>query len=361
MIGIIFGGESCEHDISIITALATFNSIKYKLNCILIYQKNGTFFIGKNLYDISFYKKFSADKCKEVYFRKGHMMVKSRLFTKKIKIDCILTCNHGGGGEGGSLAGYFDTVGIPYTSSNVFGSSLCMDKVFTKLMLEKYRFPTVNYRVFKEGYSVDKINNIEFPVVVKPSRLGSSVGISYVKNREELKEAIDTALQFDKKIIIEKALTDFREFNCAIFESSKGMIVSSVEEVITKKDYLDYEDKYISVDDTEHRMPAELERKYSEKITRMTREIYLLFELKGVVRIDYLMSEGKIYVNEINTIPGSLAAYMFKDKDIDIAQLVKETVLVAKKKAREEKTLVKDFSSNVLQYFDGIKGCGIKK
>ncbi|MGN1042133.1 MAG: hypothetical protein ACI4SK_01475 [Christensenellales bacterium] len=360
MICIVYGGESCEHDISVITALSVYNAIKRNKKTLLVYQKNDSFYIGKKLSEIKTYKDFSEKGLKEAYFQNGCLYVKSLIKDKRIKIECAVMCNHGGSGEDGGLSGYFETVGVPYTASGVFGSGVCMDKVYTKLLLEKLKFPTVNYRIYRAGYKVEKIENMEFPLIIKPARSGSSVGIAYANDGKELRDGIDFAIRFDDKLLIEKALTNFREFNCAVFEGKDGIVVSEVEEVFFKKEYLDFYDKYMSDGEGGRKIPAQINEKLGERIKRMTKEIYLLLELKGVVRVDYMYCEGKLYVNEINTIPGALANYMFRDGGIDAEELVDSIIYAAKKEFERKRKLTRDFSSNVLKNYNGIKE-GIKK
>ena len=187
-LALVFGGESCEHDISVITALSVYNAIKNRFQVYPVYLKEGLFWTGEALKDVSFYAEFDIKKLKETTFRPGLMVVKKRFGYAHYKIDCVLVCNHGGVGENGSLSGYFEIVGIPYTSSDPVGSGICMDKVLTKYFLEKFRFPVVNYRVYRKGGKVSKVEELGYPVILKPARLGSSVGISYVRNREELEK-----------------------------------------------------------------------------------------------------------------------------------------------------------------------------
>jgi len=361
MIGIVFGGESCEHDISVITALSVNNAIKNDFETILVYLKNDGFYVGKELSDINTFKDFNHSKFKSAFFANGALYIKKAVGYKRLELDCVLMCNHGGKGEDGSLSGYFETTGIPYTASGVFGSSVCMDKVYTKLLLEKLKFPTVSYDIYRVGFKTDKFENSEYPLIIKPARLGSSVGIAYVNDFAELKKGIEFALQFDDKLLIEKALVNFREFNCAAVNGENGISVSDVEEVSFSDKYLNFDDKYMNSCGTGRKIPAQISDKLTEKIRRMTREIYLLLELKGIVRIDYMFSEGKLYVNEINTIPGSLAGYMFTNRGMAIVDLVKESVYIAQKEFKQKRNLTRDFSSDVLRHFDGTKSGGIKK
>lgn len=361
MIGVVYGGNSCEHDISVITALSIYKTMNKISSSILIYLRNGTFYIGEKLSKIETYKTFNEKGLKKCIFSKGKLLIKTKFGINNVPLECVVMCNHGGEGENGSLSGYFDIAEIPYTASGVFGSSLCMDKVYSKLMLEKLGMPVVDFIIFSEKESIDSLKDAEYPIIIKPARLGSSVGIKFVKNFEELRDGIKFALQFDKKLLIERGLSDFREFNCAVFAGKSGIVISDVEEVFSKKDYLDYEDKYLDGTESSRVIPAEISDETCREIQNIAQKIYQAFELKGVVRIDFLLSDNKLYVNEINTIPGSLSGYMFQNGGITLYELLEETIYTAKKKIEENKSLVQNFSSNVLQYYDGIKTNGVKK
>lgn len=360
-IALIYGGESCEHDISIITALGVYNAVKWDYNITLVYMKNGKFFIGEKLSEIKTYTDFNYKNFKEIFFSCGHMFKKKKFSFEKRKIDCALLCNHGGEGENGSLSGYLEVAQIPYTACAPFASSLCMDKVFTKYLLEKFRFPVVGYKVFKKENDISALHDLGYPVIIKPARLGSSVGISIANDEESLKEAIAHGLLFDEKLLIEKALTEFTEYNCAVCQCDGEILTSEIEKPIFKSGYLNFYDKYISSENIRE-LPAQMPEKVREKLFSFCRQIYTIFELKGVVRIDFLYKDEKLYVNEINTIPGSLSTYLFKAKGIETLKLIDYMIENGIKVYVDAKKQVKDFSSNVLKNFDLSKlKSGIKK
>lgn len=360
-IALVYGGESCEHDISIITALSVYNSIKWEYNITLVYMKNGKFYVGDKLSDIVTYTDFNDSKLCEVFFQNGSILKRKKRSFASQSIDCALLCNHGGSGENGSLSGYMEIAKVPYTACGVLASSICMDKVFTKYLLEKFHFPVLGYKVFKSGNDIDSLQELGFPVIIKPANLGSSVGISLAYDIEGLRSGIELGLMFDDKLLIEKALTDFTEFNCAVANGSDGIITSEIEKPVFASGYLNFYDKYLSTDNTRE-LPAVMSDKLREKIDTICKQIYALFELKGVVRIDFLYKNEKLYVNEINTIPGSLSTYLFKVKGIDTAQLIDFMVEDAIKVYKMKNSHVKDFSSSVLKNFDMSKlKTGIKK
>lgn len=359
---IIYGGISCEHDISIITALSAYNAISTsENNYILVYMKNGLFYAGDKLKDINSYINFDSKSVKEVVFKKQTMLYKS-VFKKPIKIDCALMCNHGGEGENGSLSGFFEVNNIPYTASGVFGSSICMDKVFSKLMLEKYKIPVVSYRIYRKNDSIEKLEELGYPMIIKPANLGSSVGIAYANNIDELMAGLEFALQFDEKLLVESALTNFEEYNCAAVQGDDGIIVSEIERPVFNKEYLNFYDKYVSSTDIRREINPDIDKKIRDKIIKTTEDVYSLLELKGIVRIDYLYSNNRLYVNEVNTIPGSLAFYLFKAKGYEFREIIKLSIENAISTFNRKQFLIKDFSSSVLENYSCNKlKTGVKK
>jgi D-alanine-D-alanine ligase len=360
-IALMYGGESCEHDISIITAISLYNAIRWDYNVILVYMKNGKFLIGEKLSKISTYTNFNENRLTEVFFQNGCILKRKKYSLQYQMIDCALICNHGGVGENGSLSGFFEIAKIPYTGCSVLASSICMDKVFTKYLLEKFHFPVLSYKVFKKGMDIEYLQDIVYPVIIKPACLGSSVGITIANDEESLKTGIELGLMFDDKLLIEKALTEFEEYNCAVFSIDNELSISEIEKPIFQTGYLDFYDKYISTENTRE-LPAKISKKLKDKINNLCKELYQTFELKGVVRIDFLYKGEKLYVNEINTIPGSLSTYLFKAKGIDTLLLVDSMIENALTIFKENRKKVTDFSSEVLKNLDQTKlKTGIKK
>ncbi len=361
---ITYGGFSCEHDISIITALGVYNANKNEdeYNYILVYMKNGVFYVGNKLTDMSSYINFNEKGLREVVFKNRKMIESGKFFKKTTDIYCALVCNHGGSGENGSLSGFFELSGIPYTCSTALGSSICMDKVFTKFLLQKFKMPVVDYKVFRSVDNIDELESLGYPVIIKPANLGSSVGIAYADNKEELIAGIKFALQFDQKLLIEKALTNFEEYNCAVMDTPQGLLVSKIERPVFNKQFLNFYDKYMASEGIRREIDPPVDKKIKDRILRLSQDIYTLFELKGIVRIDYLYLDGRLYVNEINTIPGSLAYYLFKNEELDFPSIIFATIERAVEIFNQKSNLLTDFSSTVLQSFCGNKlKKGVKK
>ena len=352
---IVYGGKSCESDISVITALTVYNSLKNEECVELVYLFNGKFFTGKELLSMKSYRNFQEKKYREVTFKQGKMLKKG-IITRKEVIRCALICCHGGQGENGALPGYFEIADIPYTCCRPLQSAVCMDKVFTKFLLQHFHIPTLPFRRYKKGDELS-IGQMKFPLIVKPASLGSSIGISIAENENKLVECVNTALLFDEKVLIEKALSEFNEYTCAIFKDENNLVCSEIEEVIAPQNFYTFEEKY-GHGETKRIYPAKLSDEIRENIYRTCKKIYNLFELNGVVRIDFLVKDDKTYVNEINTIPGSLSWYLFKNVGYDLRALCRALISDSLRRKENEKSLFTQFDSSVLDEFSFGKGSG---
>ena len=359
---ILFGGESVEHDISIITALQVMDFLPEKGNVLPIYiDKNGLWWKADNLDKLEIYQNFeekAKNKVRLTFLLGQNVLLEQKKgkFVEFCKVESVLNCCHGRLGEDGRVQGLLDVCKTPYTSPAMTESALCMDKVFLKDVLEKNNIKTPLYchfdiDTYDNASALVQIKKMGLPVVVKPANLGSSIGISVCTKIEQVEEAIKLAFSFDKKVLIEEFVEHLREFNCAAFYFQNQIFVSSVAEVKNKSQIFTFEDKYLDKDTKTH----EIDQKLTKKIKKLTEKIYRLLNLRGVVRIDFLYdSKNRIlYVNEINTIPGSLAFYLFKDiKFVDILDAVIEQSLADFSK---EQKFVKTFDSDALKIFSQTK------
>lgn len=355
---IVYGGKSCEHDISIITALYIYHAINIKeYNKKLIYLNQGNFYAGNGLEEIENYLNFDSNKYKKVSFSNGKLFEVSKKLKNICKVDCVLLCTHGGQGENGALQGFFEINNIPYTSSGVFSSSLAMDKVMTKKMLESMNYNVVPYTVIKKEdfFDTDNIEkSVKYPMIIKPALLGSSIGISVANNKEQAIKGVRLGFEYDTKLLVEKCLQNFTEINCAAVKNGNQVIVSLPERPIITSGFLSYEDKYLKNTklQTDREYPAKIDVELTSKIQNLTRQVYTDFEMKGVVRIDYLVeNEQNIYVNEINTIPGSLSHYLFTKLGINTSQLIEIMINQAILETTQNNQLITSFCSNVLSYY----------
>lgn len=360
-IAVVFGGNSCERDISIITGVQLCRNVnKSKYNVYPLVYEGSDFYLPSNPLEIDSYIKWKSSERHKVYFRGKSLLKSGRIRQKRLcNIDCVVLCTHGGEGENGVLQGFFECLGLPYTSAGVCGSAVAMNKsvskaVFKHIGCKSVESVSVNKKDYDEskiGYVADKL---DFPIIVKPSSQGSSIGIKIANDLEELQEAIDTAFCFDDKIIAEKALTDFVEINVAVVAKGGELIFSSPEQPIGWKDFLTFEDKYM----TDGKMsgggriyPATLTEKVKKTIYDYAKRIYEFLDMKGVVRMDFLIDrQNKVYINEVNTIPGSMAFYLFEEEDIDYEDLI--DILVDEAIRRNQDKPKYTFRSDVLSEFE---------
>ena len=321
-IAVFFGGKSVEHDISVITAMQAMRCLK-NFRVVPVYIKpDGSFVTGSNLAQPQTYLNFgkNAKNVKNVTFEMGKgvlcIMGKNKI-KSSVKIDCALLCNHGHGGEDGSLQGLLEMAGLPYTSCGVLSSAICMDKVLSKIIMKNAHIPTPAYVQFDiSAYRANRVecskmckDKLGLPFIVKPANLGSSVGISICENVDMLDKCVSEAANFDDKIIVEKYIQNAREFCCAVVKVGDRLVTSNVQEVKKGKIY-SFEDKYIK---ERPRDTSKISAALDKKIKQLAEKCYRALMCDGVVRIDFLYDEkrDKLYVNEPNSIPGSLAFNLF--------------------------------------------------
>ena len=355
-IGVVFGGCSVEHEISILSAIQVMAALKVKdINVIPIYiTKNNKFITGKKFDVIETFQ--TNVRGKRVWFENATL--KGRFLKKKL--DCVVSCVHGKGMEGGELAGLFEVKKIPYTSIGIMGASLAQDKILLKDVASKHNIDVIPYVGFSyyewsnERQKVkEEINKLKYPLIVKASSLGSSIGIEYVYEEDKLDYAISKVFKYDERILVEEKLEDFTEYNCALLGLNE---TSEIEEVRTSNKILTFKDKYEGSKEAIRIIPAEISTDLYEKIISITKKVGLLIHNKGVIRIDYLFNKlsETIYLNEVNTIPGSLAYYLFEPKGIYFEELLTRMINDAIKAHHHQKQLIQVFSSNVLK-MKGIK------
>lgn len=367
-IAVIFGGVSCEHDISVISGIQVINNFPKEHNLIPIYIHNdGIWYTGEALKNINSYKDFDNIKkrVKTVVLLSGGSALYS-LKKNKLKYICQLDgavlALHGLNGEDGSVQGLMQLCNIPQTSCGIAGSGIGMDKILSKIFFAglgldilPYTYITRKQYMFAPLDTLLKIEKeLEYPVIVKPCMLGSSIGISKCASRGELAEAIEVAMRFDSRIIIEKAADDFIEINCSALKINGEIKTSECEKPVNWRDFLKFEDKYCGgskgMADAKRIFPANIEKNVSDKIKEITALIYEKLDLKGVIRADYIVAD-KIYINEINTIPGSLCYYLWDYQGINFAKLIDIIINEASAKFREFNKCTFSFKSNVLNYY----------
>lgn len=371
-VAVIFGGESCEHDISIITGEQLINNCnEYLYNVIPIYiDKNGDWLTGDGLKDIDTFKDGikKAKKC-VILPNDGCLYIqRGRKYIRKEKIDMAFVCMHGLRGEDGSVAGILELCKIPYSSSSMCGSAISMDKCVTKVMAKGLGIDTLEYMVICENdYYKDidgvkhQIENLGYPVIIKPSRQGSSIGIYVLRNSEDADKLIKKAFKYDKKLLIEKYIDIGKEVNIAILKDKNDYIFSETEEPISGGEILSFDNKYRKnpggFETIKRIMPANINENITELIKDNTLKFYKATEMFGVARFDYLLGkDGGVYLNEVNSIPGSMANYLFDKNTLNYPQLIEKLISNASFRYDECNDVERVFDSGVLENdFDGFK------
>ena len=313
-VGVIFGGRSGEHEVSLVSAESVIKALdRTKYNVIPIgITKRGEWVASEEL-------KVKSEKLLEL-FKQGKIKNGSRLPPKILtKVDVVFPVLHGTFGEDGTIQGLFEMLNIPYVGASVLGSAVGMDKVIQKQLCEQAKLPIVKYIWFlKEKWTksyTDILRHIEktlkYPVFIKPANMGSSVGISKAKNRRELIDGINSAAKYDKKILVEEAVSNVREIECSVLGSDEP-IASVPGEIISSGEFYDYDAKYVD-GRSRSTIPAKLPKKMIEAVRNFARQVFLTTNCLGMARVDFLLDNKrqKIYVNEINTIPGFTSISMY--------------------------------------------------
>lgn len=358
---ILYGGPSVEHDISIITALQAMRFLPKKFDFLPIYiDRDGVWWTADNLKDTKIYQDFNvfAKRKKQVTLCIGKNLLLRRRGNKFVflcEVLSVLNCCHGRIGEDGCLQGVCESCDIAYTSCDEKTSAICMDKVFVKDILEKNDIETAQYVWFDGDFDVEfakkDVKILGYPVVVKPANLGSSIGISVCKTEDELEKAFSLAKEFDDKILVEKLVSPLREFNCACLFYKDNFFVSKVNEVSDKGEIYSFEDKYIQ----RSVQTKKVDKSFEKKIKKLTENVYKLLGCRGVVRVDFLFDdkEKKLYVNEINTIPGSLAFYLFEN--VKFSELIECLIDQSLEEKDRKSHKVTSFESGALKIFEAVK------
>lgn len=394
-VGVFFGGRSTEHEISVISAMqaiAAFDMNKYEIIPVYI-TKDCKFYTGEAAGKIQNYKDIPEllKNLTRVTFEGENgklnlIAYPAPTFGKGLvdTIDIAFPVVHGTNVEDGTLQGYFQSFGIPYAGCDVTSSALGMDKFASKAVLKMCGLPVLDcVRVNANEYTLEKesiISKIEaqtrYPVIVKPVNLGSSIGIKKADNTEELEDALDYAFGFANLIIVENAVLNLREINCSVLGNKDDCTASVCEEPLNATTILTFEDKYLSggksggikgskgtsagMADTKRQCPANIPDELRDKIQDYAKKTFEVLGCSGVSRIDFLMDNEtkEVWVNEINTCPGSLSFYLWEASGIKFDELLDRIVKIALARSRDEKNLTFSFDTNILQGFSigGAKG-----
>lgn len=385
-VAVLFGGKSPEHEVSIITGIQIMNALdKNKYQVVPIYvSKDGRWIKGdetflnpvtfKNLESVSKNNKMvilSPDPNLSGFIEEPHGIGFSNSF-KLEKIDIFFPAFHGRYGEDGAVQGLLELSNLPYVGCDVQASAIGMDKVVSKRVAKSIGVPVLNdcwltisnWKKNKQE-SLNKVKkSIKFPVFVKPARLGSSIGINKAKNLKELENALDVAFFYDTKVMIEESLENAREVNISIL-GNNPYDVSVCEMPVSTGEILTFQDKYISKKGASKGMatakriiPAPIKNSTKNNIEKYVKDFFAEIGGQGIARTDFLISkdETKIYLNEINTLPGSIAFYLWKENNVNFAELVNKMVNLGFEKFKDKSKLITTFKSNILSGFGGAKG-----
>lgn len=383
----LFGGKSVEHEVSVISGIqAILNMDTDKYEVIPVYMtKSNEMYVGEQIGDIGQYKNIDEllRKSERVIMVRDGGKIKlvsypTKKFRKNIarEIDIVFPVVHGTNVEDGALQGYLKTIGVPFVGSDVTASAIGMDKYIMKAVLKESGVPVLEAQLFTQAdYAqmevlLDKVEDVlGYPVIVKPVNLGSSVGIGIAKTRLELAEAVDDAFRYASKVLVEHAIMNLREINCAVLGDENAAEASECEEPLHSDNILSYEDKYVNnakesstkgMASVFRKIPAELSDEKREEIREMAIRAFKTLGCNGVSRIDFMIDEGsgKLYFNEINTIPGSLAFYLWEPLNIPYRELLDRMIQLSLKRIRTEESLTFTFDTNILNTagFGGSKG-----
>lgn len=360
-IAVFFGGESVEHEISVITGVLVANSLdKTKFNPVPVYaDEKGRWFTGEILLNPDNYKAFEYKKVKRVAIVAGEkslFTVKGKKLKKFCDISAAINCMHGERGEDGALAGILKLSGIPLASPPLFCSAMSMDKIFTKYFLKGLGVKTLPFLTAKStGEISEKGMKLGYPVIVKPACGGSSIGVKVARTETELKIATAFALRFGARAIIEPCLTDFTEINCAAYYAEGEIVVSECERPVGSGGILSFSDKYVK---GEREFPARIDEKTAEEVKKITRKVYEKAGFRGVIRIDFFVVDKTVYLNEINAVPGSLAYYLFCEKTEECKELLTKLLTEAISEKSCESTERRIYKTGILA---GLGAKGTKK
>lgn len=399
-VGVLFGGKSVEHEISVISAIQAIGYLdKSKYDVIPIYiTKSNEFYVGENVGKIESYTDInslikSSQRVTMVWDENKVKLIKypQKMLSKGYVdyIDVAFPIVHGTNVEDGTLQGYLQMMNIPYVGCDVLSSSVGMDKYVMKTVLKDNGIPVLDCKCYtanvydeNEDAIIEEIeSSIGYPVIVKPVNLGSSIGISKAENRTELYDSLDTAFRYANKVLIETAVQNLKEINCSVLGDYEKAEASECEEPISSDKILTFSEKYIgdgSAKSTKggvkggakssgskgmatlkRKIPADITEEQREQIRTLAVKAFKCLGCSGVSRIDFMMDTktGSIWLNEINTIPGSLSFYLWEPLGVKFPELLDRMIALALKRERESENITYTFDSNVLQ---GVKLGGAK-
>ncbi len=380
-VGVIFGCPSVEHEVAIISAQQAIHGLnreKYEVVPIYI-TKDGQWYMGDALLDIENFKNIKSllSKCKKVLFSPNNsdgniFPYPQGMFSKGAlaKIDVFFPVMHGAQGEDGCLQGLLEMTGLPYVGPNTLSAALGMDKIAQKALCQMGAIPVLDcFWFYSSHWSLEEesiIAGIEekfpYPLIVKPADTGSSIGIKKAQNREELRDAVDLAYRFSQKVLVEPAIMNLQEINIAVLGDEHDVLLSCLEEPVSQDEILSYKDKYLQggnkgMSGLKRRIPAEIPGELEEEIKAIAKKAFAALFASGVWRMDFMVDRdnGKVYLNEVNTIPGSLSFYLWAPVGLPFPDLLDRLIQIALKRKQDKGRMVRSYETNILAQ-GGFKG-----
>lgn len=369
---VVFGGVSVEHEISILSAIYTMHSFdleRYEIIPLYLTKNYEMYseeaFMHMHTYrNIDEYiKKLEPVQISVKNNRYYITPVKRFSFKKEKEFDLVFPIMHGTNGEDGSIQGYFKILGIPCCMSPINAAVMCQNKGIMKDYMNYYEIPVVPYTIIheidQEEVIYHKLDTLGYPCMIKPCNLGSSIGIIKINNKEEAYIKCKEAFQYDTSCIVESFLERIEEYNIAVLGDEESCEVSSIEKIEKEHAFFSYEDKYGKKEKqgntlTQRTIPALLEKEIQEEIEQYAKQCFQIFQCRGVIRIDIMMDQNtkQIYINEINTIPGSLAYYLWETKEQIFSKLLDKIIWIERKHYRKESRKIVSYSDNILKNWD---------
>lgn len=383
-VGVIFGSRSVEHDVSIVTAHQVMQALtpdKYDVVPIYI-TRDGHWITGDALRDL---KTFQADNVADIMGMKEviispstahHGLIVSPvsgLFSRSQvrRLDVVFPALHGTHGEDGTLQGLLELAGIPYVGAGVMASAVVRDKIMLKMLLAQQGIAVVDYQAFYRHEWVNDADSIlkrieseiGFPVFVKPASLGSSIGVARAANAEEARTYINVAANFDRRILVERAIENVTEINCALM-GHYDIRASVLEQPITWQEFLTYEEKYMrsegaaGMKGAERKIPAPISDELTQQIKETAVQAFKAVDGRGTARVDFLVQEDTVFLNEINTLPGSMAFYLWQEEGMSPSDVVNELIRLALEAHAEKRKTVYNYKTGLITHAAsrGLKG-----
>ncbi len=382
-IGVLFGGRNTEHEISIITGEFVLSKLKhfgYKTKAVYV-DKKGKWYLSDKISNLSF---FEGDFAKELESLPEYslnlsksqskiVLEKKSLISKEtITLDYLFPTFHGLNGEDGTIQGFAEFFNVPYAGCGVYCSSLSINKILTKKLLKSLNLPTTDFLHFtKEEFENNKeeilqkiVDEIKLPLFIKPSLGGSSIGISKVKKIEELENALEVAFYYDTQIIIEKSVENIADLTCAVLSDGEKIITSEIQKSLFESDLFDFNSKYekdggaqTGNADSNLVIPADISNDIKEKIQSYSKKVFKEVRGNGTMRIDFLLNQEtqELFVNEINTLPGTLYHHLWEKSDIEFKQVLENMLNNGQKRWDGYQELNNDFKTDVLNNANSLK------